>query len=73
MSVLLLKQFGEFVIRVEWGDDEEGWSEEDLDTDPGFRSACAMAADWLRAYAPDPPGGTWAAETVDALVAAVSV
>lgn len=73
LSVLLLKQSGEFLIRVEWGDDEEGWREEDLETDPGFRSACTTAADWLRAYAPNPPGGAWAAETIEALVATVSV
>lgn len=69
LSVLLLKQFGEFIVRIQSG--EEGESEEDLDdTYEGFRAACAAAADWLRAYAPDPPGGAWAAETVDALVAA---
>lgn len=74
LSVLLLKEFGEFRVRIEFGGDEDGWTEEDLNQrQAGFRSACAAAADWLRAYAPDPPGASWAAETIDALVASVSV
>ncbi|MCP9491753.1 MAG: hypothetical protein MSC31_18045 [Solirubrobacteraceae bacterium MAG38_C4-C5] len=69
LTVLLLMQFGEFIVRIQEG--EYGESEDDLDdTYDDFRSACTAAADWLRAYAPDPPGGAWAADTIDALVAA---
>jgi hypothetical protein len=68
LRVRLILQFGQFLVRIEWGDDEEGWTEEDLSHPyEGFRAACEAAADWLGAYAPDPPGGAWAAETVRAL------
>jgi tetratricopeptide (TPR) repeat protein len=71
LTVRLIKEYGEYRVRIEWGDDEEGWYEEDLDhRTPGFRSGFDAAADWLLAHAPDPPGGAWAAETVRALGAA---
>jgi hypothetical protein len=68
LRVRLIKEFGEYRVRIEWGDDEDGYAEQDLDDRaPAFRAACDAAADWLRANAPDPPGGEWAAETVGAL------
>ena len=71
LTVRLIKEFGEYRVRIEWGDDEEGWFEQDLDhRTPGFRTGYDAAADWLRAHAPDPPGGEWAAETLLALAAA---
>jgi hypothetical protein len=71
LTVKLIKEYGEYRVRIEWGDDEEGWYEEDLDRrTPGFRTGFGAAADWLRAHAPDPPGGEWAAETLRALAAA---
>ena len=71
LTVRLIKEHGEYRVRIEWGDDEDGWAEEDLDRHaPGFRSGCDAAADWLRAHAPDPPGGEWAAGTLHALAAA---
>jgi tetratricopeptide (TPR) repeat protein len=64
LRVRLIKQYGQFLVRITWGGDVE----EDL-AHPyeGFRAACEAAADWLAAYAPDPPGGPWAADTVRAL------
>ena len=71
LTVRLIKEYGEYRVRIEWGDDEEGAYEEDLDhRAPGFRTGFDAAADWLRAHAPDPPGGDWAAETLRALAAA---
>jgi hypothetical protein len=68
LRVRLIKEFGEYRVRIEWGDEEDGYAEQDLDDRaPAFRAACDAAADWLRAHAPDPPGGEWAAETVGAL------
>ena len=68
LTVRLIKEYGEYRVRIGWGDDEEGWYEEDLDhRTPGFRSGFDAAADWLLAHAPDPPGGAWAAETLRAL------
>lgn len=65
LRVRLIKEFGEYRVRIEWGDEEDGYTEQDLDDRaPAFRAGCAAAADWLRAHAPDPPGGEWAAETV---------
>ena len=67
----MIKEYGEYRVRIEWGDDEEGWYEQDLDhRTPGFRTGVDAAADWLLAHAPDPPGGEWAAETLRALAAA---
>ena len=31
LTVRLIKEFGEYRVRIEWGDDEEGWYEQDLD------------------------------------------
>ena len=71
LTVRLIKEYGEYRVRIEWGDDEEGWYEQDLDhRTPGFRTGVDAAADWLLAYAPDPPGGEGAAETLRALAAA---
>jgi len=70
LCVQLLPRFGELLVRVEWLEDadDDGWFEQDLaELYPSARAACDAAADWLRAYAPDPPGGDWAAETVRAL------
>ena len=71
LTVRLIKEFGEYRVRIEWGDDEDGWYEQDLDhRTPGFRTGVDAAADWLLAHAPDPPGGEGAAETLRALAAA---
>ena len=71
LTVSLIKEYGEYRVRIEWGDDEEGWYEQDLDErTPGFRNGFDAAADRLHAHAPDPPGGAWAAATVRALGAA---
>jgi hypothetical protein len=71
LTVRLIKEFGEYRVRIEWGDDEDGFYEQDLDhRTPGFRTGVDAATGWLRAYAPDPPGGEWAAETLAALAAA---
>jgi hypothetical protein len=68
LKVTLIQEFGEYRVRIEHGDDDAGRAEQDLDARaPGFRAGCEAAADWLRSYAPDPPGGAWAAETVGAL------
>ena len=71
LRVRLIKEFGEYRVRIEWGDEEDGYTEQDLDDRaPAFRAACDAAADWLRAHGPDPPGGEWAAETLGALAGA---
>ena len=71
LRVRLIKEFGEYRVRIEWGDEEDGYTEQDLDDHaPAFRAACDAAADWLRAHGPDPPGGEWAAETLGALAGA---
>jgi tetratricopeptide (TPR) repeat protein len=68
LTVRLIKEFGEYRVRIEYGDDEAGHAEQNLDARAsGFRAACDAAADWLRSHAPDPPGGEWAAETLGAL------
>ena len=72
LCVRLLAQFGELVVRIEWivdGDEDEVFEDDLADRYPSVGTACDAAADWLRAYAPDPPGGAWAAETVRALAA----
>jgi hypothetical protein len=62
LTVRLIKEYGEYRVRIEWGDDEAAWYAEDLDhRTPGFRSGFDAAAAWLLAHAPDPPGGAWAA------------
>ena len=71
LTVRLIKEYGEYRVRIEWDDDEEGSCVQDLDhRTPGFRTGVDAAADWLLAHAPDPPGGEWAAETLRALAAA---
>ena len=68
LRVRLIKEFGEYRVRIECGDEEDGYTEQDLDDRaPAFRAACDAAADWLRAHGLDPPGGEWADETLGAL------
>ena len=70
LKVILTTQFGEVRTQVEWGDDEDGWVEERLGPFATFDEAEAATVDWLRAYAPDPPGGAWAADAFAALLGA---
>jgi len=69
LSVIFTEHLGEVRMLIEWGEDEEGWVEEKLGPYVDLAEAADVAADWLRAYAPEPPGGAWAAEALGALLA----
>lgn len=68
LRVHFAEQFDEVRLLIEWGDDEEGWVEERLGPFADHDQAAEAASDWLRAYGPDPPGGTWAADALAALL-----